>query len=72
MKIAHALSVVLASLFFSNVGNAIQVAALETNSVKPGLVAWHASFEEARAAAQLSRRPVLLFQLLGRLDEEFC
>ena len=40
--------------------------------VKPGLVHWHADFAAAKRAAAKSGRPVLLFQLLGRLDEEFC
>ena len=40
--------------------------------VEPGLVRWHADFAAARAAATRSGKPVLLFQLLGRLDEEFC
>jgi hypothetical protein len=40
--------------------------------VAPGLVRWHAGFEAACAAARVSGKPVLLFQLLGRLDEEFC
>ncbi|MEM7308328.1 MAG: hypothetical protein AAF682_16735 [Planctomycetota bacterium] len=39
---------------------------------KPGDVAWHGSYEEALAAAAESGRPVLLFQLFGRLDEAFC
>ncbi len=37
-----------------------------------GSVAWHASFADALSAARASGKPVLLFQLLGRLDEEFC
>ena len=37
-----------------------------------GLVNWHSSFEAASAAARQSGKPLLLFQLLGRLDEEFC
>jgi len=40
--------------------------------VAPGLVAWHPDREAALAAAQVSGRPVLLFQMLGRLDERFC
>jgi len=40
--------------------------------VAPGLVRWHDDFDAARAAAATSGRPVLLFQLLGRLDDEFC
>jgi hypothetical protein len=41
-------------------------------AVKAGDVAWHGSFEDALAAAGASGKPVLLFQLLGRLDDEFC
>ena len=40
--------------------------------VAPGLVRWHADFASACAAAQRSGKPVLLFQLLGQLDQEFC
>lgn len=40
--------------------------------VAPGLVAWHADFAAACAAAESSGKPVLLFQLLGRLDDELC
>jgi len=40
--------------------------------VEPGLVRWHADFASACAAARRSGRPVLLFQLLGRLDDELC
>jgi hypothetical protein len=42
------------------------------DAVPAGAVRWHPSFEHALAAAGTSRKPVLLFQLLGRLDEEFC
>jgi hypothetical protein len=41
-------------------------------TVAPGLVRWHADFASACAAAERSGKPVLLFQLLGRLDQEFC
>ena len=40
--------------------------------VEPGKVKWHADFATARAASAKSGKPVLLFQLLGRLDEQFC
>ena len=40
--------------------------------IDPGLVTWHGSRSEAQAAAAQSGKPVLLFQLLGRLDEAFC
>ncbi len=41
-------------------------------TVSPGLVRWHPDLASAIAAAQLSDRPILVFQMLGRLDEEFC
>lgn len=39
--------------------------------VKAGNVQWHPDFEKACAAAGKSGKPVLLFQLFGRLDEQF-
>ena len=41
-------------------------------TVAPGLVRWHPSFAAACKAAEQSGKSVLLFQLLGRLDQEFC
>lgn len=35
-------------------------------------VRWHEDYDAALLAAEKSRKPVLLFQLLGRLDEELC
>jgi hypothetical protein len=40
--------------------------------VEPGLVKWHGDFAAARAASARSGKPVLLFQMLGRMDEHFC
>jgi hypothetical protein len=40
--------------------------------VAPGLVRWHDSFAAACEAARRSGRPVLLFQMMGKLDEQFC
>ena len=39
--------------------------------VQPGKVKWHPSFAAACRAAEGSGKPVLLFHLLGRLDEGF-
>jgi len=39
--------------------------------VQPGNVDWHPDFEKAVKAAAKSRRPVLLFQMIGNLDERF-
>lgn len=40
--------------------------------VEPGKVRWHGTFADACAAARKSGKPVLLFQMMGRLDERFC
>jgi hypothetical protein len=40
--------------------------------VKPGDVKWHPSFAEACKAAEKSGKPVLLFQMMGKLDDQFC
>jgi hypothetical protein len=40
--------------------------------VEPGKVKWHASLEAACAAAKRSGKPVLLFQMMGKLDDQFC
>lgn len=40
--------------------------------VPPGLVRWHKDFADACAAASKSGKPVLLFQMMGRLDDRFC
>ena len=44
----------------------------ENPSVAPGAIRWHADLAAARDASRASGRPVLLFQLLGQLDQEFC
>src|SRR5947209_3819920 len=40
--------------------------------VAPGKVNWHGSFADACEASRKSGKPVLLFQLLGKLDQQFC
>lgn len=40
--------------------------------VEPGKVNWHKSFEEARAASAMSKKPILVFQMMGKLDDQFC
>ena len=40
--------------------------------VEPGKVRWHKSFEEAKAAAAKSKRPIMVFQMMGKLDDQFC
>jgi len=45
---------------------------LVNRRVKPGDVGWHINFEQACKASKLSGRPVLLFEMMGKLDDEFC
>ena len=40
--------------------------------VEPGKVKWHPDFATARAASAESGKPVLLFQMMGKLDDQFC
>ena len=40
--------------------------------VEPGKVKWHANLAAARKAAAKSGKPVLLFQMMGKLDDQFC
>jgi hypothetical protein len=46
--------------------------ASDNPKVQPGKVKWHANFADACAAAQKSGKPVLLFQMMGKLDDQFC
>lgn len=41
-------------------------------TVAPGQVNWHPTFAAACEASKKSGKPVLLFQLLGKLDQKFC
>lgn len=43
----------------------------ENPKVEPGKVNWHDDFAAACKASQQSGKPVLLFQLLGQLDQRF-
>jgi hypothetical protein len=40
--------------------------------IRPGLVHWRRDFPAACAASQASGKPVLHFQMMGRLDQRFC
>lgn len=51
---------------------AVRPARFKNPAVPAGLVAWHKDVKAASAAAQKSGKPVLLFQMLGNLDDEFC
>lgn len=47
-------------------------AATENPKVEPGKVQWHADFATACTASAKSGKPVLLFQMMGKLDDKFC
>jgi len=49
-----------------------QVLKVENPKVAPGAVTWKKDFAAACEAAKVSGKAVLVFQLLGRLDNEFC
>ncbi len=51
--------------------DAVSAADVENPRVHPGDVKWHPDFDAACAAATESGRPVLLFQMMGNLDEAF-
>jgi hypothetical protein len=40
--------------------------------VEPGKVRWRKDFAAACRAAKKSCKPVLLFQMMGKLDDQFC
>ena len=40
--------------------------------VSAGNVHWHGDLASACAVSEQSHRPVLLFQMMGRLDERLC
>jgi len=40
--------------------------------VKPGLVSWHNDLTAAMKSASQSGKPVLVFHMMGSLDDRFC
>ena len=46
--------------------------AVANPKVQPGKVTWHRTFADACAASGRSGKPVLLFHLMGKLDDQFC
>jgi len=53
-------------------GNTSHTTVESNPKVEPGSVAWHPDFRSACAAAKKSGKPVLLFQMMGNLDDRFC
>lgn len=52
-------------------GEAATTADTNNPTVKPGKVTWHADLATACRRAKESGKPVLLFQMMGRLDQRF-
>jgi hypothetical protein len=40
--------------------------------VEPGKVKWHPDFETACKASKQSGKPVFVFHMMGKLDDQFC
>ena len=72
ITIAPTLALVLAACWPQSQGRGRDELPALAEACSEGLVRWHGSREAALAAARESGRPVMLFQMLGRLDEEFC
>lgn len=47
-------------------------AGIDNPKVPPGKVRWHDNFAAACAASARSHKPVLLFHMMGKLDDQFC
>ncbi len=43
-----------------------------SEKVEPGKVRWHKAIQTAMDASRESHKPVLLFQMMGHLDDRFC
>ena len=50
----------------------IEATSFVNPKVEPGKVRWHRDFAAACKAAEKSGKPVLLFQMMGKLDDRFC
>lgn len=52
--------------------SAVAVKPSDNPKVQPGLVEWNTDFETACAQSRKSGKPVLLFHMMGNLDDRFC
>jgi len=44
----------------------------QDEKTKPGLVAWRKDMEDAKAQSAKSGKPILVFHMMGSLDDRFC
>lgn len=56
----------------TNPAAVLAAAAFVNPKVEPGKVRWHKDFPTACNEAKKSGKPVLLFQMMGKLDDQFC
>jgi hypothetical protein len=47
-------------------------AAQDNPKVEPGKVKWHANLANACKASAASGKPVMIFYMMGKLDDKFC
>jgi hypothetical protein len=56
----------------SNLSTVPAVETFVNPKVEPGKIHWHDSFATACTASKTSGKPVLLFQMMGNLNQRFC
>lgn len=55
-----------------NNARTVDLSAKYGRKVQPGKVNWRSDIAEAALASKHSGKPLLVFQMMGRLDQEFC
>ena len=70
MKISHLLFATLAALW--GAGCAPITAVAKDRSVTLDGIRWETTMADAIRRAQSEKKPILLLQLFGRLDDAFC
>ncbi|MEO6707971.1 MAG: hypothetical protein ABIP42_00240 [Planctomycetota bacterium] len=66
------LAALLSSVHAQDSHDPAQVSLLHEEVAAVPSVHWHATYDEALAASRVSCKPVMLFQLLGKLDDALC
>lgn len=72
VTLSLALLVLLAAPTLVRADEGVAPVSSSDRKVTPGKVHWHRSLADAIVAAEKTKKPVLHFQLLGDLDQEFC
>lgn len=72
MGIEAPLKRLISSASSTNSASSYLLGAAMEKKVVPGLVSWTGDMELAKGKAKALGKPILVFQMMGRLDEEFC